>query len=99
MIEKPLVYDDFADKVGEVFVVPDKEGAPVELALREAELLPPQPGSPTKEPFSLLFLGEGDRTLDQRLHWMEHPVLGKVEVFLTPIGSTPQGMRYEAVFN
>ena len=42
---------------------------------------------------------EARRFLPQGTYPMEHETLGRLEVFLVPLGPDAQGMRYEAVFN
>ncbi len=42
----------------------------------------------------------GETPLQQRIHALEHPQLGRLELFLVPVGPGPDGVpRYEAVFN
>lgn len=50
-------------------------------------------------PFSIEFLGPRDPVLPQRIHRLEHPALGALELFIVPIGRDADGVRYEAVFN
>jgi hypothetical protein len=59
------------------------------------------PGSagPGREPFAALFRGPLEPALPQGIHALEHPDLGRLEIFLVPVGRDPQGTRYEAVFN
>jgi hypothetical protein len=54
-----------------------------------------------RQPFSLLFHGPGDRILPQHIYLIENADLGRLELFLVPVGPTPdfRGMRYEAIFN
>lgn len=60
----------------------------------------PQPQAPRPDPFALVFIGPGDPRLVQRIHRLEHEVLGTLELFLVPIGPDDGGgLRYEAVFN
>jgi hypothetical protein len=58
---------------------------------------PEAEGSP--EPYSLLFRGPPDRPLDQGTYRLEHPVMGRLDLFLVPVGPDRKGLRYEAVFN
>jgi hypothetical protein len=55
--------------------------------------------SPQVELFSLHFHGPSAPHLPQQIYRMEHDTLGVVEVFLTAIGTEPQGILYESVFN
>ena len=49
--------------------------------------------------FSLFLRGPREQRLGQGMVIVEHPVHGALELFMTPIGSDAQGMRYEIVFN
>lgn len=55
--------------------------------------------SPRLEQFSLIFRGPMTPALPQSIYEMEHAGLGKLELFLVPIGPDSLGMCYEAVFN
>jgi hypothetical protein len=100
MSERPLVFEDFADKVGHVFAISD-EGVPaIPLTLTEAEPLNParvRPG--VRPPFSLVFLARDPRVLPQRLYRLEHSELGELTIFLVPIGKDAEGVSYHATFN
>ena len=37
--------------------------------------------------------------MPQQIVPLEHAALGKLEIFLVPVGLDPEGYRYEAVFN
>ncbi len=52
-----------------------------------------------RAPFSLFFRGPMQPTMPQRIYTLEHPELGRFDLFLVPIGPDGTGMRYEAVFN
>jgi hypothetical protein len=52
-----------------------------------------------RAPFSLFFRGPMQPIMPQRIYTLEHPELGRFEIFLVPIGPDGTGMRYEAVFN
>lgn len=51
------------------------------------------------ERFSLYFDGPADFFLPQSLYTLTHAALGEMEIFLVPIAQTPNGFRYQAVFN
>jgi hypothetical protein len=57
-----------------------------------------QPHAPRAEPFALVFTsGPG---IGQGIFALEHSILGRLTIFLVPIGSDADGrLRYEAVFN
>jgi hypothetical protein len=70
-------------------------------SIRLVEVLrhPAQAGAPRADPFTLEFTGPPP-ALEQRIHALDHPILGALELFLVPIGLDPDGrVRYEAVFN
>jgi hypothetical protein len=100
MTDRTLVFEDFADKVGEVFPICD-EGVPaIPLILQEAEPLDPAVGLPgVRPPFSLIFLGRDPRVLPQGVYLLEHQELGKLSIFLVPVGKDKDGVSYQAAFN
>ena len=51
------------------------------------------------ESFSLFFQGSAAWPLQQRIYQLEHDQLGKMELFLVPVGSDKEVLYYEAVFN
>jgi hypothetical protein len=78
-------------------------GQRVEFELIEAQSLPaharPDGQANPRESFSLVFRGPPGPALPQRLYALEEESLGKLEIFLVPIGPDASGQRYEAVFN
>jgi hypothetical protein len=100
MTERGLVFEDFADKVDEVFVI-SQEGVPaVPLTLKEAELLNPAfAPSGMRPPFVLTFFARDPRIFPQSLYRMEHQELGAVTIFLVPGGKDAEGVTYYATFN
>ena len=100
MGRKPFVFEDFADKLEQVFVISDQDVPAIPLTLAEAELLHAHARVPgIRPPFSLVFLGKDPRVLPQRLYHMQHADLGMLEIFLVPIGKDAQGVSYQATFN
>lgn len=100
MTERPLVFEDFADKVGDVFAVSEQDVPAIPLTLTEAEPLNPARGKRgVRPPFSLVFLARDPRVLPQRLYRMEHDELGELTIFLVPIGKDAEGVSYHATFN
>jgi hypothetical protein len=100
MTERQLAYEDFADKVGEVFPIGDTDVPNIPLTLAETELLKSQglpPGA--RQPFSLTFLAKDPRVLPQRIYRLEHNGLGALDIFLVPIGKNADGVSYQATFN
>jgi hypothetical protein len=82
--------------------------ASLKLQLIEATLGPEAlwpGGGPEMQParyerFSLVFAGPLEPLLEQRIYPLEHPVLGRFEMFIVPILSRDQThIHYQAVFN
>ena len=92
---------DFVRWVGTEVRVADEAGDAIALELVEAKSLPTRPGAPRPEPFSLIFRGPRDRPLDQRIFALEHQGIGRLALFLVPIGpgSDGRGPYYQAIFN
>ena len=53
---------------------------------------------PSRRQFSLLFRGGPSPPLPQGIYAAEHEQLGRLELFLVPLGPDASGQRYEAVF-
>jgi hypothetical protein len=98
--DKPLIYEDFADKVGEVFAV-SEDGLPaIPLTLQKAQLLNPDWGlKGARPPFELAFLAKNPGVLPQRLYSLNHERLGLVTIFLVPSAKNADGVSYHATFN
>ena len=94
-----LTLGDFSGRIGEAFRVALEAGS-IDLTLAEVtDLARRNDAGPRRTPFSLVFRGPNGPLLSQRIWAVEHEVLGRLEIFLVPIGPDAQGMRYEAVFN
>jgi hypothetical protein len=95
----------FDNCVGQNFVLTGDTGEPVEALLVSAVGVgqPTRPGQHVAvgEAFSLVFCAPADRRLGQGLYQVEHADVGRLQIFMVPIGPDPQGrgMRLEAVFN
>lgn len=98
MLEE-LAYSDFFERVGEEFRVAVEDAAVVLVLSEVTDLTRREAPSPRRSPFSLIFLGPLAPVLPQRIWPLEHGGLGRLEIFLVPIGPDASGMRYEAVFN
>lgn len=94
-----LTQKDFLEKVGEEFRIVNRD-APIVLTLVEAiDLSRPDAPGPRRSPFSLVFRGPLAPVMPQRTYALEHASLGRLEIFIVPIGPDANGMRYEAIFN
>jgi len=51
------------------------------------------------EQFSLIFRGPPDVYLPQQIYPLEHPAMGRLDLFLVPVDQKKDGYRYEAYFN
>lgn len=92
-----LSYQTFAPHLKTPFIVRDGD-AFVRLELIEATEVR---DNPRMEQFSIIFRGPQVPQLTQRIHLLEHDQLGKIEMFLVPIGSMfdAEGLCYQSVFN
>jgi hypothetical protein len=92
-----LVAPTFQPHIGTVFTVDDEAGMTVEIVLSSVEVPPDLDDDDVC--FSLFFLGRPDEPLAQRIHRLDHAVIGAVELFLVPTGPVQDELSYEAVFN
>lgn len=90
-----LSYEELAAQVGTNFLLTDTP-APIELELFK---ITERRGNARQEYFSLFFRGASEFVLSQKIYAMRHEKLGEGELFLVPVGSTDQGVEYEAAFN
>ncbi len=85
----------FAACVGNTFRIHASEDRAEAVTLIEVKKLG---SSGPKEQFSVVFRGGQGDHLPQRTYRMEHDALGRMDLFLVPLGPDDQGMRYQAVF-
>lgn len=90
-----LTVEAFARHLDEVFTATDQD-APVPLRLAEAR--PLGVGERAGGAFALLFLAASGPAPPQAIHALDHPRLGRLDLFLVPVGPRPGGLAYEAVF-
>jgi hypothetical protein len=91
-----LTSQAFVEQVQTKFRTGFSETETGELELVEIVDHPTVPGM---ECFSLLFRGPVSPVLGQGMRRMEHPHLGAMELFITPVALDKQGATYEVVFN
>lgn len=91
-----LTADSFAPHVGSVFRVGEDR---IEMKLVSVERRTSPFPAKSREPFSLLFLAPPDTRLPQSIYPMEHEVMGRLEIFIVPVGPGYDKPHYEAVFN
>jgi hypothetical protein len=97
-----LTVDLFVDRVGEEFVVSAEGGPSVAMTLSHAlEGSAPGgvgPDGQERQQFSLWFRGPLEPLLRQATYDVEHAELGRLALFLVPLGRDDGGTRYEAAF-
>jgi len=96
----PLTRDTFQPHVGSAFRLVAADEQTLDLTLAECHELTGSHGE-SREPFSLLFQAAADDPVleQQQIVPLEHPDLGRLEIFLVPLGPDKDGRwRYEAVF-
>ena len=96
---RPLDLDLFAPHVDSLFEIAIADDR---FALRLNEATPLRQyrtDAPARAPFSLVFVCPDLRILRQGSYAMNHAELGTVELFIVPIGQSPAGIEYEALFN
>lgn len=54
---------------------------------------------PQTENYAISLLAQSDAPLEQMIYTVEHPEMGKLELFLVPVSKDEKGVRYESVFN
>lgn len=90
---------EFAECIGDSFQLEIAPGQIVSATLGEATLLRHTQGTERRAPFSLLFQVPSAGALLQRIYALEHARLGRLEIFLVPIGRENGQLVLEAVFN
>lgn len=99
MIER-LQSSDFASCLNNVFRVPLADADPIPLELAAVNDLGAAQIPGGRRPFSLLFLGPAShRYLPQGTYPLQHDVLGRLDLFVVPVGPQAGRMRYEVIFN
>lgn len=98
-----MTMEQFAPLAGQKFLIYVSDQQSVEAELVEVSALKVQGvrrgSSLRQEPFSLCFRGPRECMLGQRTYLVENASMGRVEIFLVPIGPDDIGQRYEAIFN
>lgn len=72
---------------------------PIELELVLVAEASPRSRPEARPPFSIQFLGpRSSQYLVQHIYPLEHAILGRLDLFLVPLGPESGRMRYEAIF-
>ena len=95
-----LTADSFAPYEGTEFAVDATIGDPIRLLLKSVTRFGVQPHAPRTGPFSLELVGPATPVLPQAIYGLDHAELGRLELFIVPVGPDPGGgVVYEAAFN
>jgi hypothetical protein len=94
---------NFSGLVGHKFGLQAGPSVVIDAELESATALPrggpERPGLAKREPFSLMFCVAASARLPQRIYALDHPDLGRLEIFLVPVAMDARGLRLQAVFN
>ena len=94
-----MIFENFYRCTGQTFSV-ELGATALDLTLAEARPLPVQPiPGVTRQPFVLLFRSGSAVLLPQNIYRMSNLTMGKMEIFIVPVGRDGAGILYEAVFN
>lgn len=88
--------DNFAKVQGSVFDLTDGAGQTIDLELSEVS---PLKETAQQQNFATVFLAPENCVVTQGLYDLQHPLLGKMQLFLVPVGIENGRMQLEAVFN
>lgn len=90
-----LSTEDFVPLINERFSIDADGYEPLTLAEVETK---PRVRQGVRRPFALVFRGESDLVLPQRIYRLEHPTAGAFDLFLVPIAKGSDQVLYEAIF-
>ena len=100
MTEVPLTEEEFSRHLNTTFRLPLGEAGSVDLKLVEVVGYDAKQNEVEgMERFSLFFEGPAEPFLPQASYTMEHEGAGEQLIFIVPVARTPDGFRYQAVFN
>src|SRR5262245_59440089 len=99
-----LTLDSFTPLIGQSFRVMLPDGQALDAVLESAREVTasgwqPEDKRQARKPFSLVFLGRSQTVLPQATYRVQHETLGDLDIFIVPVGRTPEGITYEAVFS
>lgn len=94
-----ITADDFRNHLNQNVAVHFNPGIPVAVEILEVENLEIYSGL-DRLSFSVILRMNGEKGhYPQGIYVVEHPKLGRIEIFLVPIGTDKEGMRYQSVFS
>jgi hypothetical protein len=77
----------------------EERPSPLVAELTEVTALPHHgDGIKSRRPFSIILRNQDDVILPQRIYHVEHEKMGRLDLFLVPVGPDGEGMQYEALF-
>jgi hypothetical protein len=88
---------DFEQRVGEKFTAKAADGRKLTLTLTSVDALP-SPRRGRRKAFSLEFRDTAQDHVPQQTLAVKNAKMGSFELFVVPLGPSPDGMRYEAIF-
>jgi hypothetical protein len=88
----------FLPLVEDTFEISDGSTSMQATLVEATDLREAQGAGRLSRQFSLVWHAAPGTVLPQRIYTVSHPALGKMELFLVPIGHDARGVRYEAVF-
>jgi hypothetical protein len=97
-----VTHTTFAGFLGSVFqmeIAPGRTTAAKLIEVNPLSQCQPPGAAERRVPFSLLFRVPPGLALTQRIYALEHPTLGRLDIFLVPIRQDVDGLVVEAVFN
>ena len=99
MLDK-LTQENFEKCLNQKFLIHVSDQDPLETELIEVQRLEPPDDDPDRRPpFSLIFRGPADASLQQSVFKLENETMGEIEIFLVTLGPDDEGLRHEAIFN
>jgi hypothetical protein len=97
---KTVTHAEFEECLDQGFRLHVDETRIIDLKLTRVDPRDPvEPESGIRRPFSLVFEANAPAPLPQRVYQVEHAVMGRLDLFLVPIGCEGERVLYEAVFN
>ena len=95
-----LKLEDFQTCLGQTFTVTPEDTDSLELELIQVKPIGVfDSEAEARQSFSLLFSGPLEPMLPQRLYELQNVTLGKLQIFLVPVGPDESVMLYDATFN
>jgi len=86
----------FSDHLHTTFQMNVAEGTSLPLELVEVI---EYTNNPKLDQFCLILRGPRDPWVQQKIYTLEHAALGKMDLFVAPLGFDDQGMRYQIIFS